>query len=116
MYNIYWISVHWYCNLSPDVLENCQWGVSKLYICICFLRRFVEGCGEGARFFISPFVINTLIDFKSVPQIGYFILINKPHSILFLLLMLYIIVGPSITKAHWVNPCIIFGGFLEIDI
>ena len=43
-----WISVHWSWNLSPDVIANCLWDVSKLYIRICSPRRFVEGCGEAS--------------------------------------------------------------------
>ena len=43
-------------------------------------------------------------------------LIYKHHRILLFLLGLYISVGPSITKAHWVNHWKMLGGLLEIDL
>ena len=79
-------------------------------------RRFVEGCGEGASFYILPVRINTLIGFKAVPQVGYWILIYKHHRKQFLSLVFYIIFGTRGTKSYWVNPWPIFGGLLGIDI
>ena len=34
--------------MSSVVLAKCLWAISKPDIQICFYRRFVEGCGEGA--------------------------------------------------------------------
>ena len=72
VYHIYWINIRWSWKLSSGVLENFQWDVSKPYIRICFPCRFVEVCGKGAGFFISPSVVNIFIGFKSVPQVYYY--------------------------------------------
>ena len=50
VYHIYWISVHWYWNLSSIVIEKLQWTASKMDIHIFFPCRFVEVHGEGAGF------------------------------------------------------------------
>ena len=57
VYFVYWISVHWYWNLSLGVLENCLWAVSKWYIQLFFPRRFVEVHGEGASCVVSLVVL-----------------------------------------------------------
>ena len=55
----YWISVHLSWNLYLGSIANFPWAVSKTDIWIYFQCRFLEGCGEGARFLISPVIINT---------------------------------------------------------
>ena len=68
VYHIHWISVHWFWNFFPGVIEIFQWAVSKPDIRICFPCRFVEVCGV-----ISLVVINTLIVFNTVPQVWPFL-------------------------------------------
>ena len=90
VYHIYWINVNFSWNLFSVVSENCQWDVSKPDIWNFFPCRFVEGCGEGASFYISHVVINKLIGFKDFPKLFYF-------------LVFYVCVGQRCNKAHWVN-------------
>ena len=84
-----------YWNLSLGLIANFQWAVSKPYIKICFPRRFVGGCGEGAVFCYrvccnkytdrlqgSSSSLTFLVDFWQ--------LIFKHHRRFFLLLVFYI--------------------------
>ena len=48
--------------------------------------------------------------------VGYWILINKHHIILLLLLVLWIRVYPRGTETHWINLWIVFGRLLVIYI
>ena len=85
---------HWLyqCLLILKLVLGCDW---KLYIMICFPRRFVEFRGEGAGFFISPVTINTFIGFKVVSQ--------------FIQLWSCVVKCKSKgTKAHWVNTSQLF--------
>ena len=74
--------------LYSGVLENFQWEVSKTDIQIsppAFMWKVVK---MVTVFVIAPVVINALIGFKEVTQVGYWILIYKPHIRLLLLLVL----------------------------
>ena len=69
VYHIYWISVHLSQNLSLGVIKNCEWDVSKPENAFDSPTGLWKVISEVPVFLITPFKINTSIDFKEVPQV-----------------------------------------------